>query len=99
MKQYTTSNVTVRLKGADQLIAGASLISACFKGNVKIDFDKSQLKLSGDTITIPLTQGQTGKLGPGRVELEITLGFPDGTTLKSETFEIRIKEAVRKETL
>lgn len=99
MKQYTTPDITILLPGAADLLGAATLIVVTLKGKRTIDLVKDDLTVEGETITFRLTQGQTGTLGPGTVKYEVTLGFADGTTMKTETDRFTINEALRKETL
>lgn len=99
MKQYTTPDLEICLPGAAELLETCSLLSVYIKGNCSLDFDKEDVRVDGEMIYVHLSQGQTGSLGPGNIALEITLGFPDGTTLKSQTIRTTIEEALRKETL
>lgn len=99
MKQYTTTNLEIRLDGAAGILADCKVLSVYIKGNVAIDFSKDEVDIDNDVITVHLSQGDTGRLGPGAIYVEVTIGLDDGSTYKSNTLTTTIDEALRKDTL
>lgn len=99
MKQFTTQTLVFNLPGHRSLLDAAKVLSVYIVGNCALDFGKEDVQIDGETIAVPLTQGQTGALGPGNIKVEITIGMEDGSTFKTNTIRTSIEEALRKETL
>lgn len=99
MKQFTTQKLVFNLPGHGSLLEVSKVLSVYIVGNCTLDFSKDEVEIEGETITVPLSQGQTGALGPGNIKVEITIGMEDGSTFKTNTIRTSIEEALRKETL
>lgn len=107
MKTYTTPTVSMQLEGAEEVLASAERVILTARNglySVDKDWPEGGLDVDGDTVSAKLTQGETARLGAAvdkngkaAIAFEVTVKFPDGTVVKSETAYATIADAVRKE--
>lgn len=98
MKEYTTPAFAIKLCNADWLISNAKRSVVSIKGNRIVTLESDRHTIVDGVLYFELTQGETGALGNGQVDIEVTITCNDGFTAKSPTMSVHLDRAIRRET-
>lgn len=95
-KTFTTPDYYIRIPGAAELLKQAQRVIVTVSGN-NFQFDLEEgVSFLNDTVIYRLSQGQTGRLGAGKIEIEVTLVFESGIVQKTETVTTTLAQSVRR---
>lgn len=97
-KECASMVIPLHLCGGEAWLDEAERIIVTVKSDrYQRDFEGRDLAISGDCISVKLSQGLTGKFGPGRLDIELTIAYDNGCVLKSNTVHKTIQSAVRRD--